>query len=228
MVLCGFKEDPYDTFDYIRRIHSRLGIMPWFFILFADYGGKDNNVILDRKVFRDLLASLADEATLGIHPSLSSNRSPKRLEKEISGLSSIAGREIRISRQHYLKFSFPRTFRHLVTFGITDDFSMGYASEVGFRAGIAHPFHFFDLYRNEVTPLTIHPVTVMDVTFRDYLRLAPENSIQRIKQLVDVVRSVNGEFVSLWHNESLTDTGRWAGWKRVFEETTAYAAGSSV
>jgi hypothetical protein len=228
MVLCGFKEDPYDTFGYIRRFHGQLGIMPWFFILFADYGGKDNNVTLGGKVFRDLMVALADETTLGIHPSLSSNRSPRRLETEIAGLSAATGREIRMSRQHYLKFSFPRTFRHLVTFGITDDFSMGYASESGFRAGIASPFRFFDLYRNEVTPLTIHPVTAMDVTFRDYLRLSPGNSIIQIKQLVDVVRSVNGEFVSLWHNESLADTGRWAGWRRVFEETTAYAAGTSV
>jgi hypothetical protein len=225
MVLNGLMEDPYDTFDYIRDFHSRLGILPWFFILFADYGGKDNNVSLNRKSFLNMLAGLADEATLGIHPSLSSNRSPKRLETEINGLASATGREIRSSRQHFLKFSFPRTFRHLITFGITDDFSMGYASDIGFRAGIANPFRFFDLYRNEVTPLTIHPVTAMDVTFRDYLRLTPEKSTEKIKQLADVVRSVNGEFVSLWHNESLSDKGRWSGWRKVFEETTAYAAG---
>lgn len=228
MVLSGFRNDPYDTFGYIMEFHRQLGIMPLFFILFADYGGNDNNVSLGRKNFRDLLAALADEAGFGIHPSLSSNRSPKRLEKEITGLASVTGREIRVSRQHFLKFSFPRTFRHMVTFGITDDFSMGYATNYGFRAGIASPFRFFDLYRNEITPLTIHPVAAMDVTFRDYLHLSTEESIEKIKHMADVVRSVNGEFVSLWHNESLSDKGRWAGWRRVFEETTAYAAGIKI
>jgi hypothetical protein len=227
MVLAGLREDPYDTFGYIRSFHRTLGIRPHYFILFADYGGNDNNVSIKRKGFRQLVAELADETAVGIHPSLSSNRSPRRLEQEISGLANAAGREIRSSRQHFLKFSFPKTFRHLVTNGITDDFSMGYASAVGFRAGIASPFRFFDLYRNETTPLTIHPVAAMDVTFRDYLNLSPGESIVQIKQLADIVRSVNGEFVSLWHNESLSGTGRWEGWREVFEETTAYAAANS-
>jgi len=224
-VLAGLKEDPYDTFGFIREFHTWMDVVPHYFILFADYGGKDNNVSISDRGFRELIATLADESVVGIHPSLRSNRNPKRLEEEIAGLSAAAGREIRTSRQHFLKFSFPKTFRHLVTQGITDDFSMGFATSTGFRAGIAAPFRFFDLYRNEETPLTIHPFTCMDVTFRDYLRLTPGESAERIKQQVDLVRSVNGEFVSLWHNESLSDAGRWAGWRQVFEQTTAYAAG---
>jgi len=102
---------------------------------------------------------------------------------------------------------------------------MGFSGEPGFRAGIATPFRYFDLFRDETMPLTIHPVTIMDVVFRDHLHLSPENSIVRMKQLIDTVRSVNGECVTLWHNESLTGKGRWEGWNRVFEETTAYAAG---
>ncbi len=225
LVISGFRDDPFDTFAYIRKFHADLDISPLFFILFADYGGKDNNVTLRKKRFRHLLATLADERPPGIHPSLSSNRSPGRLESEINGLSAVTGREITASRQHFLKFSFPRTFRHLVSYGITDDYSMGYASDCGFRAGIASPFRFFDLYRNEMTPLVIHPVAAMDVTFRDYLHLGAPETSARIRQLADSVRAVNGEFVSLWHNESLSEQGRWKGWRNVFEETTAYAAG---
>ena len=225
MVISGFRDDPYDTFAYIRKFHAGLDLSPLFFILYADYGGKDNNVTLRKKRFRRLLATLADERAPGIHPSLSSNRSPGRLENEINGLSAVTGREITASRQHFLKFSFPRTFRHLVTYGITDDYSMGYASDCGFRAGIASPFRFFDLYRNEITPLVIHPVAAMDVTFRDYRHLGPPEAAALIRQLADRVRAVNGEFVSLWHNESLSEQGRWKGWRNIFEETTAYAAG---
>jgi len=227
MVLAGLREDPYATFGYIRDFHMKHGIFPLYFILFADYGGDDNNVSLGSNEFRRLLARLADETIVGIHPSLSSNRKPERLAAEIEGLASAVGREIHCSRQHFLKFSFPKTFRRLVTNGITDDYSMGYATTCGFRAGIASPFRFFDLKRNEVTPLRIHPVSMMDVTCRDYLHLSPDESIARVKQQADLVRSVNGEFVSIWHNESLSDHGKWKGWRRVFEETTAYAAHTS-
>jgi hypothetical protein len=28
---------------------------------------------------------------------------------------------------------------------------------------------------------------------------------------------VNGTFISLWHNESLKDSGQWLGWRKIFE-----------
>ena len=101
---------------------------------------------------------------------------------------------------------------------------MGYASHAGFRAGMAMPFPFFDLIKDEVTPLMIHPVSVMDVTLKDYLRLNTEESLGKISSLIETVRSVNGEFVSLWHNESLGDYGRWQGWRQVYSEMVRMAS----
>jgi len=118
----------------------------------------------------------------------------------------------------------PKTYRTLVQLGIRDDYSMGYASHPGFRAGIAMPFNFFDIARNETTALLIHPITLMDVTMRDYLRLSPEKSLEMTGNLIRTVRSVHGEFISLWHNESLAEKGRWLGWRRVFEEMVRMAS----
>jgi len=95
---------------------------------------------------------------------------------------------------------------------------------MGFRAGLTVPFSFFDLARNEPTNLRIHPVAVMDVTLKDYGRLNPQQSLEIISQVVQKIRSVNGEFVSLWHNESLSDSGRWKGWRVVYEEMLREAA----
>ena len=32
------------------------------------------------------------------------------------------------------------------------------------------------------------------------------------------VKAVNGNFISVWHNESLCDKGIWVGWKEVYEK----------
>lgn len=64
----------------------------------------------------------------------------------------------------------------------------------------------------------------MDVTLRDYYRLDAMSGIELSKSLVDAVKSVNGEFVSLWHNESFSESGRWKGWRLVYEEVLNYAA----
>jgi len=34
---------------------------------------------------------------------------------------------------------------------------------------------------------------------------------------VDEVKKVNGTFISLWHNESLSNQKRWKGWQQVYE-----------
>jgi hypothetical protein len=228
MVLAGLEQDPFDCYDYIRSIHQSLGVKPHYFILHADYGHQDNNVRLTSKIFLNLLQRLASEGEIGLHPSLSSNKNAEKLDREAQRLSDATGTMVRKSRQHFLKVSMPKTYRQLIRIGMTDDYSMGFATATGFRAGIASPFRFFDLYRNEVTSLVIHPVSAMDVTFRDYLHIEPDDAIRRIKRIIYTVRSVNGEFISLWHNESLSGKGRWKGWRRVFEETSRCAAENIV
>jgi len=224
-VLTGFIQDPYDNYDFIRQIHIENGQSPLFFILFADYGGNDNQISLDNKEFRKLLSRLDKDGTVGIHPSLSSNKHIETLVAECHGLSDVLGHDVTISRQHFLKISFPKTYRNLIQTGITDDYSMGYASHLGFRAGLTIPFYFFDLSRNEPTNLRIHPVAIMDVTLKDYARLNAQQSLETIRHVIQKIRSVNGTFVSLWHNESLSDMGRWKGWRGVYEALLHEATG---
>jgi len=63
----------------------------------------------------------------------------------------------------------------------------------------------------------------MDGTLRDYKNLNADDSIITIKKLIDEVKAVEGTFISLWHNESLSDQNRWTGWRRVYEEMISYA-----
>ena len=65
----------------------------------------------------------------------------------------------------------------------------------------------------------------MDVTMKDYSEITPEKASVVIRSFVDTIKAVNGEFVSVWHNESFDETGRWKGWRKVYEDLLAYAAG---
>jgi len=96
---------------------------------------------------------------------------------------------------------------------------MGFAALTGFRAGTCTPFPFFDLATNESTELTIHPFQVMDVSLKNYLHLDMEEAWETIDKLMQEVKKVNGTFISLWHNESLKDSGQWQGWREIFKQT---------
>ncbi|HRP59429.1 MAG TPA: hypothetical protein PK833_03965, partial [Vicingus sp.] len=67
-----------------------------------------------------------------------------------------------------------------------------------------------------VTNLQIIPFAVMEATFKYYLKSSPEEANKEINELLEAVKSVNGTFVSVWHNESLSDEGNWEGWKEVY------------
>jgi len=223
-VLLGLAADPYDNYSFICKVHEMYQQSPLYFILFADYGGDDNNISVTSELFKRLILELDQMHGVGIHPSLSSNRIEMRLQAEVKSLGQVLQREVTISRQHFLYLNMPQTYRSLVQLGIGDDYSMGYPSHPGFRAGIAIPFQFFDLISNETIPLIVHPVSMMDVTLKDYLRLSTEESLDAINHMVGTIKSVHGQFVSIWHNESLSDTGRWKGWRRVYEEMVKSAS----
>jgi hypothetical protein len=65
----------------------------------------------------------------------------------------------------------------------------------------------------------------MDVSLRDYYHLNRQKSQDLIFKMIDTVRAVDGEFISLWHNETFSDTGRWKGWRSIYEEMLKYATG---
>lgn len=216
-VLSGTNKDPFDTYDFQLEMQKKYNLHPIYFILFADYGLNDKNIPVQNRAFQTLIKSLSDYSEVGIHPSYNSNNSVKKLEEEISRLSKVLNREITSSRQHFLKLQLPSTYRNLINLDITDDYTMGFAAQPGFRAGICSTFNFYDLDADTETNLKIHPFTLMDGTLRDYMNISAEDAITYIVPLITEVKAVNGTFISLWHNESLSNAKRWAGWHGVYE-----------
>jgi hypothetical protein len=137
----------------------------------------------------------------------------------------MTGQPVIRSRQHYLKIRFPETYQDLLQAGIREEYSLGFADRVGYRAGIAIPFRFFDLRENTPTQLMVYPFEVMDTTLRQYMKLDPTQATQLIQKLIDTTREVGGTFISLWHNESLSEWKAWRGWSSVYRELIQHAAG---
>ncbi len=210
--------DPFDVYTFIDQTENQFQFRSIFFFLLADDMKYDPNHSLHSEAFKILIRELSDGHQAGIHPSYNSNNDNGKLNQEISLFRSLTGRAPELSRQHYLMLKLPDTYRRLIQHGISDDYSMGYASGVAFRAGTTLPFRFYDLKSEEETSLTVHPFTVMDVTLRQYMKLDPGQAAGVITDMIEKIRQVNGNFVSLWHNESLSEFGLWKGWRSVFTE----------
>ena len=222
-VLRNNQADPYHTYQLLNRFHAEAGVEATWFFLVGSYGRFDKNIPTGNAHFRKLISGIAAENPAGLHPSYASASLPELVARERARLESIIGRPVTKSRQHYLRIRMPDTYRVLAGAGITDDYSMGFADCAGFRAGIASPFPFFDLEENRPTSLTIWPFCVMDTGLHTYMALKPDEAIEKIRTLCEEVKKVNGTFISLWHNESLSEWNEWTGWSEVYRRLLAIA-----
>jgi hypothetical protein len=223
-VFWHLKPDPYNNYEFMLSTLKQFHFRPITFFLMSSSGKRDRAISHRNIFFRNLILQMAKAGKIGIHPSYRSNKNNKHLSKEINRLENITHKKVKRSRQHYLKLSFPKTYRALIENGIKADYSMGYASRPGFRASIATPFYFFDIIENQATNLKIYPFQVMDVTLLNYRHMNPADAIKKINQLMTETAKVGGTFISLWHNETLSETGRWRGWRNVYNEMTRMAA----
>ena len=223
--LSGWQKDPFDIYGETETLHLAHELNSVYFFSLGDRGPFDHNLSHRNRQYRKWVGRMSCPNKTGLHPSYDTMKNREKLLEEKERLETITRRKVTASRQHYLRVSFPETYQNLIAAGIEKDFSMGFASLPGFRAGMCFPFKFYDLSREKETTLEIWPFQVMDGTLNTYMQLTPEQAVEEITKLVQSVREVNGMFVSLWHNHALSEKKEWKGWKKVYEELVKLAAG---
>jgi hypothetical protein len=214
-VLLGISKDPYDSYDELFEILKDHPDSLWF-ILGGSKEKFDRNLSLDSYTARALIQRIAEKFNICVHPSYGSGIDINRVRSEIKMLDSIVGEPITKSRQHYLKINLPQTYRLLSKLGINTDYSMGYSSHIGFRAGTCTPYSFYDLIDEKELSLIVVPFQVMDRALLQRVNCKPSEAIEYAIEIAAKVNDVGGTFVTIWHNESLSGINEWKGWEKVF------------
>lgn len=224
----GILKDPFDQLQNFENLHKTYGLRAIYFILFSKkYNRFDINISIRNKDFRNAIKAIAKTADIGIHPSYHSRYDYKLVDEEIHLLSNVLNIPISSSRQHYLKLRMPNTYKSLLSLGISNEYTMGFASVPGFRAGTSQSFRFYDIKHEQTTFLRVHPFCVMDATFKTYLNYNVEEAYNCIAELIHKLKQVNGTFTPLWHNESMSGYGNWEGWAGLYEKMLKLAVDNS-
>jgi hypothetical protein len=211
------QEDPFFTFPLLRKLHETTGVRPRIFWLLADSSREDINPSWKLSAYQQLIREVSAWSDAGIHPSYYSWQTDRIIQRDKKRLEAISGAAITHSRQHFLRLRLPDTYRALRAAGIRHDYTMGFASEPGYRAGTAVPFLWYDLEREEVTELWIHPFVVMDVTLRRYRGYAAQEAATVLQEMKHYCQKEALPFCTLWHNSSFSNLHGWGGWWEVYE-----------
>ncbi|PHI19424.1 hypothetical protein CEQ90_12960 [Lewinellaceae bacterium SD302] len=210
--------DPYDTFDWLEKIHQRHGIRATYFWLLANKRTSlDPNPDPDTPAIQQLIRHLDGKADTGIHPSYRSSDDTGLFTSEKEKLAGIVGHSVEKSRQHFLRFRLPVTYREILRAGLRQDYSMGYADASGYRAGTNLPFYWYDLEREEASWLKVHPFVAMDVTLAKYQKHGYFASQKILLKMAEDIQEAGGPFTLLWHNSSFAPEFGWKGWAEMYE-----------
>jgi len=217
--LTGGEKDPYDVFDYITESISQNKTEARFFAPVGDPSDFDINPSWKNKEYRNLINRIAGKFNIGIHPSFKASVDHSLIMTEVQRFKTILKKECLLSRFHYLKIVMPGSYRNISDAGITEDYSMGFSDEPGFRAGIARPFWFYDVIWDRITDLRIFPFQVMDATFKGNRNLKAVEVKASISNFIQQTKKAGGLFISIWHNTTLQDTTECKEWRDLFEFT---------
>ena len=217
------QQDPYlDALHRIERLHKYYDKSYCLFVLMSDRGKYGRKLLYPSTAYYRVLRNL-DSATIGLHPSYHTYLNIGQLNKEKKRLEKVLGRNVNVSRQHFLRMIVPETFRQLEAAGLREDFTVAFSHVPGFRSGTAVPYYFYDVEKDTGSELLLHPTVVMDASFIFHLGLSPDAALEKIKHLVDECKQSGGDFVSIWHNSNIAGSSADNQWINVFLESFRYA-----
>ena len=213
-ILFNPKKDPFNIYEYLIALHKKAKIKSMFFFQFASYSTYDKNVSTNNNKFKFLIKSIADYSVIALAASYSSFQNISLLKNEKKRLAEVINRDVNSSRMRYNRVDVPNTYRNLVEAEFTDDYTMGYTHEMGFRASTCSPFNFYDINLEVQQPIRVH-----SFCFHDYalLTMASKEEIrEKINMLHQKINNVNGDFVSIFSIELLGGAKK-EDWMKLYE-----------
>lgn len=193
------KINPLLNFDDIMQLEEKYGAISSFYFLAQNQDDLDFNFNIED--IEHEIANIVDRGwEVGLHGGHEAYNNLNQIRKEKNYLEKILGEKVAGYRNHYLKFKVPDTWEIISKAGFKYDTTFGYADCVGFRNGTCHPFKPFNLNTNKEIDILEIPLTIMDCTFYDYMRLDVKGAWDITKSLIDTVEKNNGVITILWHN----------------------------
>ena len=217
-VLQEIEPDPYDAYDRIEQLHAGKIPKPKFFVLAAHRTTPfDKNISPKHPAMSSLIRRLMNIGEVGMHPSYYSNDENIFAEEQHFLQICIQKEELRITRQHYIKLKLPDTYHLLDRMDMYADYSMGYATHPGFRAGTAQSFYWYDLSRNKEGLLEVFPFCFMDTMAHYFLQLDVDKAFSLLREMTQRLKACNSILITVFHNFSLGTDKEWAGWYEAYE-----------
>jgi hypothetical protein len=206
--------DRYNTFEWIMEQSEAHGLKSSFYFICGRTNPQfDAEYEPEHPIIRNLLRMINSRGhEIGLHPSYNSYMDQDTICSEAERLRKICAEEnvkqdIWGGRMHFLRWKHPNTLYGWEKAKMNYDSTMSYAEHAGFRCGTCHEYPAFDPLVDRILNLRIQPLIVMEHTVisKGYMGLGlSAKAYNKILQLKNACKVVNGTFTLLWHNNQLS------------------------
>jgi hypothetical protein len=210
------KKSKWWNFSEIIALEEKYDAKSSYYFMAQKKGELDHRYELSE--VRTEMGNITDQGSeIGLHGGHTAYNNYEHLTEQKKRLEKALGRKVTGYRNHFLHFSVPDTWELLAKAGFGYDATYGYADMIGFRSGMCHPYKPYNLKTEREIDMIEIPLTVMDGTLFDYMRLDQRTAWEMTKKLIDTVAENRGVFTLLWHN-----TYMMGDMKKFYEKILAY------
>lgn len=201
--------DAFCQFEMYTSLCRNYDIPEWFYFKVCDTGEEECTYKYDAIETKEVVKRLKKENNpkimLGFHPSQSTLGNEKQWDKEQDRINSLIGYAPEIGRNHHLlsNYKMLRMWEKMAKNVLEGDLEISncvFHNKIGYRSGMAIPYHLFDIYERRPMKLREHPCQVMDTVIRYHRKDKTEKEIwEEIKPVVESTKKYECELVLTWH-----------------------------
>jgi hypothetical protein len=215
-----FSEDDYWCFDRITALETTHGLRSHFNI-YGGLGGWQRtfqellldpaySIANDPRLKQQLQKMSAEGWTIGLHQSFNAWADAEQMQGERQRLEEALGFPVRSCRQHWLRFSWQKTWEAQQKAGFALDSTLGFNDRPGFRTGAALQYCPWCCKSRSSQNLQVLPMVLMDSHIYDYGNLSDPERNTQIAYWLDEIYAVHGTASVIWHQRVMSNDYGWA------------------
>ena len=212
--------NPFDSFSILMDMAEKAKCKAYFYFKACKRGDEGYTYSLTDETPQKAIREIINRNHyIGLHASENTVGAYNKLLDEYKELKEISGSVIEGGRTHQLIYD-GEVFSNLSNIGLQYDSSVGFQYYNGFRTSVCLPYYIFDVIKRRTLNIKQIPFSIMDsVTLRQ--TITPDEFYKQIENIINIVKSYEGYFVSNWHSNMFLARGR-EDYVRVYRQMMEY------
>ena len=191
LVLIRLKNDPFDTFDFWKEWFYKSSIKPQVFFLFSQSSSYQVTTSIFNLRFRKIIKKTGDFFSLGLLTSVKAQiDSKKQILREKNDFQKLTNRTIFDVRLSNGIVNLRKDYEMLYENEFKNDYSMGYLDQIGFRAGTATPYYFYDFSRESQLSLKLTPIFATEESLKRINNPFPVEKLRAAYEMLPLKSSI--------------------------------------